>query len=229
MPSELPEPRHDPDEVRRPADEILSRPEYQWDDESSNPLDALAEWIAERLSGVAGSFGGGGSLPVWVGWLVLVALVVLAGVIVYRVRHRLRRDPRVGAAESAVVVAEGEDGVDWAAAAEGHEAAGRWREGLRSRYRALVGELAERGVLAELVGRTAGELAREVATTCPPASPAFTAATDLFERAWYGGEATGPDERDRFAGLAADVLAAAAPSRVTGPRGDRHRPLALPS
>ena len=58
---DLPEPQHDPDEVRRRADEILSRRQYQWDDESSNPLERVAEWISEQLSRLTGSFGGGGT------------------------------------------------------------------------------------------------------------------------------------------------------------------------
>lgn len=225
---QLPEPQHDPDEVRRRADEILSRPEYQWDDASQSPIDRLAEWIAEQLSRVTGSFGGGGTLPVWVGYLVLALLVLLVLAIVYRVRRNLRRDPRAPAADGAVVVSEADERVDWAAEADRHEAAGRWRDGLRCRYRALVGELAGRQAIPDLVGRTSGELARDVRAACPPAAPAFAAATDLFERAWYGGEPTGPDERDRFAALAADVLATATPERITG-SGAGDRPLAVPT
>jgi uncharacterized protein DUF4129 len=225
---QLPEPQHDPEEVRRRADEILSRPEYQWDDDSQNPIDRLAEWIAEQLSKLTGSSVGGGTLPTWVGWLVLALLVALIGFIVYRVRRNLRRDPRVRVPDSAVVVSEAGERVDWAAEAERHEAAGRWRDGLRCRYRALVGELAERDVIPDLVGRTSGEFARDVGRTCPAAAPAFAAVTELFERAWYGGERTGPAERDRFATLAADVLARATPDNLTSAPGD-DRPLAVPT
>lgn len=224
---ELPEPQHDPDEVRRRADEILSRRRYQWDDESQNPLERLAEWISEQLSGLTGSFGGGGSLPTWVGWLVLGLLVLLVAFIVFRLRSNLRRNPRAPGTPEAVVVAEGDDRVDWAAEADRHEAAGRWRDALRCRYRVLVGELAERAVIPDLVGRTAGEYARDVTRTCPPAAPAFRAATDLFEAAWYGGAATGPAERDRFAQLAADVLDVATPGNIT--EGADDRALAVPA
>jgi Domain of unknown function (DUF4129) len=224
---DLPNPQHDPDEVRRRADEILSRSEYQWDDGSSNPLDSLADWIAERLSKLGGSFGASGSLPTWVGWLVLVGLVALVALIVYRVRRNLRRNPTAAGPRGTVVVAEGEEQVDWAAEAERHEAGGRWREGLRCRYRALAGELADRGVIPDLVGRTAGEFVGDVAASAAAASAAFAAATDLFERAWYGGEATGPGERDRFVALAADVLANAHLDPDRRPSGER--PLAVPT
>jgi hypothetical protein len=224
---DLPEPQHDPDQVRRRADEILSRRQYQWDDESKNPIERLADWISEQLSKLTGSFGGGGTLPTWVGWLVLGLLVLLIAFIVFRLRSNLRRNPRAPGAAEAVVVAEGDDRVDWAAEADRHEAAGRWREALRCRYRVLVGELAERDVIPDLVGRTAGEYARDVGRTCPPAAPAFRSATDLFEAAWYGGAATGPAERDRFAQLAADVLAVATPDNITERPDDRR--LAVPA
>jgi hypothetical protein len=224
---DLPEPQHDPDEARRRADEILSRPEYQWDDDSTNPFEQVAEWISEQLSKLTGSFGGGGTLPTWVGWLVLGLLVLLVAFIVYRLRGNLRRNPRLPGAPEAVVVAEGEDRVDWAAEAERHEAAGRWRDALRCRYRVLVGELAERDVIPDLVGRTAGEYVRDVGRTCPPAAAAFRSATDLFEAAWYGGAATGPAERDRFLQLADGVLAVATPDNITEAVDDRR--LAVPT
>ena len=45
----------------------------------------------------------------------------------------------------------------WRAEAAAHDAAGRWREALRCRYRALVAELAGRGLVEEIPGRTSGE------------------------------------------------------------------------
>jgi hypothetical protein len=209
---DLPPPEHDPDEARRAADHILARPEYQWDDGSRDPISRLADWLAEQLNELLGATGSQAVLPAWVGWLVLMLLVGLIVLVVYRNRHHLWRDRVTERAADHVVVDEGEADVDWAAEAERNEASGRWREGLRCRYRALIGALAERDVIADLVGRTAGEYARDVAARCPPASPAFAAATELFERACYGGADTGPAERDRFAAAAADVLAAVAAS-----------------
>jgi hypothetical protein len=67
----------------------------------------------------------------------------------------------------------------------------------------------------------------DVRRTCPPAAPAFRRATDVFEAAWYGGAAGGPDERDRFAGLADEVLATATePAAGAGPA---ERALVAPS
>ena len=111
--------------------------------------------------------------------------------------------------EARVVVAAGDDAVDWAAEVDRCESLGLWRDALRARYRVLVGELARRGVIGDLVGRTAGELVAEVRVTSPGAAPAFAAATEVFEAAWYGGVPSGPVERDRFVRLADEVRASA--------------------
>ena len=73
-----------------------------------------------------------------------------------------------------------------------------WRDALRARYRVLVGELAARGLIGDLVGRTTGELVADVRASAPAVVPAFAAATDIFEETWYGGATVGAAERDRF-------------------------------
>jgi hypothetical protein len=227
--ADLPPTERDPEQARRVADEVLSRPEYQWEDDTSDsPLQDVVDWINDRLSDVVPSFGaGGGALPTWIGWVVLALLVALLLLVLWRGRAGFRRDRRPKR-ERAVVVAEaGDESVDWAAEAARHEAEGRWRDGLRCRYRALVGELSDRDVIPDLVGRTAGEFVADVRRTSPPAAPAFRRATDVFEAAWYGGAAGGPDDRDRFARLADEVLAATtAPVDGAGPA---ERPLVAPS
>ncbi|HET6953324.1 MAG TPA: DUF4129 domain-containing protein, partial [Acidimicrobiales bacterium] len=72
-----------------------------------------------------------------------------------------------------------------------------------------------RGVIPDLVGRTAGELVTDVRAGAPAAAGAFAAATALFEASWYGHAPTGPAERDRFAAHAGEVAVAvgAAPGR----------------
>lgn len=206
---DLPDPQHDPEHVRDLADEILSRPEYRWDDRHRSILERIGDWIADQLGRLAAPFGVS-AVPVWLGWVVLALLVGVVAFLLYRSRAGWRRTPRAeGDPSHRVVVSRGDVDVDWAAEAERCEGAGRWRDGLRCRYRALVGELAARGVVGDLVGRTAGELVGEVAANCPGASEPFVSATELFESAWYGGRGVGPAERDRFAGLGQRVLAVA--------------------
>lgn len=205
----LPPPEHSPAEAREAADRILDRPEYRWGDDR-NLVERVLEWISERFADLVGPLGfGAGGLPVWVGWLILFGLAGLVGYLVYRSRGGWARAGAPSTVRGGrVVVSAGEAAVDWAAEAERCEREGRWRDALRARYRVLVGELATRELIGDLVGRTTGELVADVRVTAPPAVPPFTTATDLFEETWYGGAQVGPADRDRLVRLAAEVVAA---------------------
>lgn len=206
---DLPPPDHTPAEAREAADKILARPEYQWGDDRSlleRILDPVVGWLDDVLGSVS-PFGSG--LPVVVGWLLLGALVGALAYVIVRSRGGWARRGRVEVAPGGRVVLTAADRhVDWAAEADRCEREGRWAEAVRARYRVLVGGLARRAVLGDLVGRTAGELVAEVRATAPAAAPPFVAATDLFEAAWYGGVPMGPDHLARFRSLSDGVLAA---------------------
>lgn len=207
--ADLPPPDHDPAQARGAADEILARSEYRWDD-GDDVFDRVGEWIGDQLDRLVSPLGlSFGGLPAWAGWLLIALFAALAAVLVYRSRAGWRRDRGVAADGGWVVVTGDDDAVDWQAEVAACEAAGRWREALRARYRVLVGELARRGVIGDLVGRTSGELAADVRLAAPAAAPSFTEATTLFEAAWYGAAPVGPAERVRFARLAGEALAAA--------------------
>lgn len=226
--SELPEPQQDPEHAREMADEILSRPEY--DEPSPSLLERVLEWIGERLGDLfddrslsGGDAGGSAAFLDWLALIVLVAAVVglLAWAISKGVFRRTRSRKR-GRDETEIETEESRSVSDWLTVAAEHEAAGRWREGLLCRYRALVVDLCDRGVLSELAGRTAGEYVQEVAASpqaerSPDMPGSFARATSLFEEVWYGGADAGPAERDRFAGL----VGAAAGSERTRESGDR--------
>jgi hypothetical protein len=207
--ADLPLPDHTPAEAREAADRILSRPEYRWGDDESlleRIFGPVVDWLDDVLGSVS-PFGSG--LPVVIGWLLLGALVGLLVFLVVRSRGGWRRRGRVEAGPGGrVVLTDADLHVDWAAEAERCEREGRWAEAVRARYRVLVGELARRAVLGDLVGRTAGELVAEVRATAPAAAPSFVAATDLFEAAWYGGTPMGPDDLARVRSLTGSVLAA---------------------
>ena len=209
---ELPVPSNDPGAVRDLADEILERPEYR--DPPESLWDKVNEWISEFVGDLFSLVGyGGGSVAPIVAWLVMVLLVAGLGALIWWAvtsgrwsEGRARRDE----GDPVIVATDAHRSArDWRSEAESHEAEGRWREGLLCRYRALVVELVEREVIPDQVGRTAGEYVRDVRAGQggdSPVTAAFTAATDLFEAAWYGGAPTGPDERDRFVGLVAQVM-----------------------
>jgi hypothetical protein len=195
------------DEVRRGADEILSRPEFQEPAKTlyQRALDWLGARLADALSALLG--GGTGAVVAWILLLLVVGAVVALGARAVQRDRRVRRD--VGAAVD-VDVAERRAPAAREAEADRYEAAGRWRDALRCRYRAVVAGLAGAGVVEELPGRTAGEYRALVSRARPAAAEPFAGATDLFERAWYGGEDTGPDDTATFRDLAARVEAGVA-------------------
>jgi hypothetical protein len=203
-----PPPRHDPEEVRELADRILARDEFQ--PPSETLLERIARWIADLFDGGGGgtttpfSFGTGGSV---VFTLLLLAVAIVAIVFVVRAllgRPRRKKQAPEPEPEAEVEVVRSVD--EWTEAAQRHEAAGQWKDGLRCRFRALVVRLTERGIVPEIAGRTSGELRADVRAVVPPAGPDFDGAAELFDRAWYGDLPTGPEEARRFADHADRVL-----------------------
>lgn len=208
--AELVVPERDADDARRAIDAILARREF--DEDQRTWLERARDWVFERIGDLidalsgAGS-GGAGTLVAWAVALVLTGLAVWLAVRLTRTWSRTPPSPALpapGARRSAA---------DWRADAEAAEAAGDWRLALRCRYRALVADLAARGLVEEVPGRTAGEYRRQVDRNVPGAAPDFSGATELFEAAWYGGRASGPEEATRFRQLADRVLTGAGARR----------------
>jgi hypothetical protein len=199
--SDLPRPTTGGPEVRELADRILARPEFDADQRSllQRARDAVGRWLDDLLGELAG--GGGGEL---VGWAVVIVLTAAAVFFVVRFTRGARRDPGVVEGRPS---AHRRTAAEWRAEAVDHEAGGRWRPALRCRYRALVADLAARGLVEEVPGRTTGEYRRQVDHAFPDVAPDFDGATTLFEGAWYGGRSTGADDAARFRELEARVLA----------------------
>lgn len=210
--AEPPPPVHDPEEVRRLADEILGRGEFQPPDRSL--LERVIDWIADRLpsfDGASVTTGGGGS-----GVLTLVLLALLIAGLGLAVRALLRQPRRHRSDVELEPEAEVEahrTAREWSAAAARHEAAGEWKDGLRCRFRALTERLAGEGVVPDTPGRTSGEYRLDVASTLPEVSGDFEHAALLFDRAWYGDFDTGPEEAEEFAEHADRVLASVGDGR----------------
>ncbi len=199
-PSELPPPERTGDEIGQHVDEILSRPEFQ--EPPKTLYERIVEFVNELITETLGAVLGGGRGTL-VG-LVLLALLVAALVFVWvRFAPTMSRDP--GVRGDGTTVDERRTARDWAAEADAAAAEGRWRDAMRCRYRALIARLAERGVIEEIPGRTAGEYRRDVHLSLPSASTAFGEATDLFEAAWYGGRSASAGEHDSFVELSQRV------------------------
>jgi hypothetical protein len=94
----------------------------------------------------------------------------------------------------------------WRAEADEHRQAGRWRDSLRCRYRALVGDLARRGLIDEIPGRTSGEERVQLTAVASAAHDPFSAAADLFDDAWFGDREVGQGDDDEFRRYEAEVL-----------------------
>lgn len=196
-PRELPPPRNSAGSIRASARQILSRPEFQ---RPGKPIQQrIFDWVRDRIVDILNAARPGTAVGLVV---VVVALIVVTALLV-RFGRSVQSDPARGVT---VVSDVGRPATDWRAEAARNEAAGQWREALRCRYRALVADLAVRGLVDEIPGRTSGEYRSEVARARPGAADDFGDATDLFERAWYGSVEAGPEENESFRQLADRVL-----------------------
>jgi Domain of unknown function (DUF4129) len=193
-------PGRDPERVREVVREVLSRPEFRPPERSL--LQRAFDWVLELIGRLLGALAGSGAGGL-VGLLLLALVLAGVGVLAARFSRGLTPSPEVAA-----VVAEGRrrSAAEWRAEAEALERAGAWREAIRSRYRALVADLAARGLVEEVPGRTAGEYRRELGRAVPAAATDFAGATELFEVAWYGRADTGAREAAHLRDLSDRVL-----------------------
>jgi len=150
-------------------------------------------------------------------WVLLIAVVAAAIWVAVRFFVDRRRsasglgedvaDPDDDALVGTVIIDRSREPRGWREDAERHRAEGRFRDALRCRYRALVGDLARRGLLDEIPGCTTGEERRQLRVTSPNAVPFFGEAADIFDGAWYGNVSVDASDDDRFRQLDRDVLA----------------------
>jgi len=159
----------------------LLRPEYHRDDPSL--LERLLRAVLDLARRVLAALHPRSTGLGWLAVLVLV-LLVMGGVVV--VGRRL--GPLARSASSAPLFTGVErSAAEHRAQADAYAAAGRWRDAVRERWRALVRGLEERGLLEPRPGRTVAEAAREVAGIVPEAAPGLAAAARAFDEVWYAG------------------------------------------
>lgn len=165
---------------------IYRRPQQSW-------LVRVLEWIFTRLGRAlakASSVTPGG-LP---GLLLLVAIVV-ALIVVLRLRlgpvrrTDLLTDDRSAPPRSAD---------DYRGEAAAFAATGDWRQALRARFRALIRELEQRGILDQRAGRTAGEIVAEASIAVPAIAAPMRRAADVFNEVWYGNRQATPAAYERM-------------------------------
>lgn len=199
----LPVPENSTERVHEAIDRILARPEFAPESRSwvERARDEAFERLSRLLEAVFAADGGGAAR-----WAAVVAVVGIAAVLAVRFARGVRPDPSVAEASPG---GRRRPATDWSADAAVHERAGQWRDALRCRWRALVADLAGRGLVEEAPGRTAGEYRGQVAMAAPAMAPAFDAATALFEDAWYGHRPAGASQVEHLRALSAEVLEAA--------------------
>ncbi len=200
-PGDLPVPEAGGEGVRRAVEEILARPEFG--EPPRTILERLRDWALDQLGRLLGQLVGAGGTDALT-WVVVVVLALAAVAFAVRFSTGLRGDPGAPLARPGRA---GRAAVDWRAEARAHEAAGQWRAAVRCHYRALIAELAGRGLVEEVPGRTSGEYRRAVRSALPDTGPDVDRVTALFEGAWYGNQPTGPHDAARARDLADRVLA----------------------
>jgi hypothetical protein len=192
----------DPDSIRRAAHDILAQPQFRTP--SPSALERARHWVGQQLARALDD--------VLAGHLTLLGAIVLVAVVaalVALVVRAIRGPHGTGALHGPPVTYVRRPPADWLAEAAGCEASGDWRGALRARYRALVAELARRGLVDEIPGRTTGEYRAELTVSVPGSAATFSGATDLFELAVYGHADVGPGDAAELKSLANDVLAGA--------------------
>jgi len=197
----LPQPQQDPATSRARADEILSRPEFHRP--APSLMTRVTRWLGEAVGRLITGLvrGGVGSA---IAWGILALNVGLLVLLVARITRTVQAEPSRGG--PAVHVEVRRSPREWRHEAEACEARGAWKDALRCRYRALIGDLVARRVVRDLPGRTTGEYRADVAAALPAAAPDFAGASELFERAWYGDQPTGAAENERFRALSDHVV-----------------------
>jgi hypothetical protein len=201
-PGDLPTPTEGADEARRRAEQILARPELRPADRTL--LQQFFDIIGRAFRRLLEAAGAGSGL---VAWIVMVCVAAAVALVLFLVIRTLARDPVI---ERGVEVDRvGRPATEWRTEAAHHEAAGAWRDALRCHWRALVADLAARGLVEEVPGRTTGEYRRLVADTVPGAATTFSGATGLFELAWYAASDVHEADVAEQRRLGAEVLAEA--------------------
>jgi hypothetical protein len=189
----------DPASIRGAAHAILSEPQFRTPGQS--PIDRARHWVGREVSRAIDS-----ALTGHLGLVGGAVLVLIVALIAWLVVRGIRDARGAGTVRGPAVAAIRRPPADWLAEAASCEARGEWRASLRARYRALVAELARRGLVDEIPGRTTGEYRAEVAANLPGAAGAFGGATELFELAVYGHGDAGPKESSELRTLAERVL-----------------------
>ncbi len=198
LPSDVPV-TPDRDEARRLLEEELAKSRYQEQQAAETPewLQAIYRWLDELL----GSLTGEGTMPGWIGLLVVVGIAVL--VVLFLVVGVPRLRARSGIRSTGEELFEADDHRDAEAMRRDAEAAaraGRHGEAIAERFRAIARSLHERTLVSTVPGSTAHDVARRAAHPLPEHAAALGLAAADFDAVRYLGD---PGDAERYARMAA--------------------------
>lgn len=180
----------DRDEAARAARDELTKGIYHRDE--PGVISSFLNWVLAQLVRLLDAIAAHSPGGAW-GLLALLTLVVVAGIVI---RWRVGALARTGRrAANAVFAGRVRTAAEHRAEADEAAARGDLETACRERFRALVRELEERTVLDERPGRTADEVAWEVAALAPDAATILGTAARVFDEVCYGGRrATSTDD-----------------------------------
>ena len=168
------------------------------------------------VSGVGDASGGVGALGNVLVVLLVIALVVA---VVWLVMRWLGDADRLGDDDEledldedideivdARIVDEETPPDRWRRLAAEARGRGDFRESVRCRYRALIGDLARAGYVDEIPGRTSGEEREQVAELAPDIARDFDVAAGTFDEAWFNHLPVTVADDERFEAAERTVL-----------------------
>jgi hypothetical protein len=167
------------DGARDAARRELSDPRYRVDEPSF--VERAYQWVMDKIGEMLGDLvditpGGVTSLTAILVIVVLMAIALRLGLGPVGLRDALtdrRRGSRSRTAD------------EYRAEAEELAARGELKEAVRARFRAIIRELEQRGVLDPRAGRTAGEIAREGGAAVPAIAEDLRSVAATFDRVYY--------------------------------------------
>lgn len=193
---------HDPDHVRDLARSILSDPPYA--ELEPGPLRRAFQRLLDVIGDLLGNALGAVATVPGVAWVIAGLGILLLGLVVWRAT----RGATLGGGQAAAIPAAASErpATEWAADADRLAAAGDLEAALRARYVATVVTLIEQGVIADIPGRTIGELEQELARRAPGLRPEMARVGERVEAVVFGDQPAGDGDLE----LAAAALRAAA-------------------
>jgi hypothetical protein len=202
------------EEARRWAAEELSQAEYR--DAAPGWLETLWEDFVEWFSSLDGSAEAGSTVPSPVIGIV-IALIIAAAVVI----AKPRLNPKARRAKEVFEPASVLTATDYRQRAETYAAAGNWGDAVVERFRAMVRSAEDRAILDPQPGRTADEVARDLALPFGGEARRLVRAAATFDAVRYGNTAADAADYQAMAGVdnALEALKPVRPTRQQDPGG----------